>query len=50
MRGAIAFAAGALLLLAGSARPDHVEIVSPERLGQLAMEAGLAKWVEDKVS
>jgi hypothetical protein len=30
--------------------PDHVEIVSPQRLGQLAMDAGLAKWLEDKVS
>jgi hypothetical protein len=30
--------------------PDHVEIVSPQRLGQLAMDAGLAGWLEDKVS
>ncbi len=30
--------------------PAHVEVVSPERLGELAMEAGLAKWLEDKVS
>lgn len=30
--------------------PVHVEIVSPERLGELAMDAGLAKWLEDKVS
>jgi hypothetical protein len=30
--------------------PDHIEIVSPERLGELAMHAGLAGWLEDKVA
>ncbi len=30
--------------------PDHVEIVSPQRLGELAMDAGLVGWLEDKVS
>jgi hypothetical protein len=30
--------------------PDHIEIVSPQRLGVLALDAGLAKWLEDKVS
>ncbi len=30
--------------------PDHVEIVSPKRLGELAMDAGLVAWLEDKVS
>jgi hypothetical protein len=30
--------------------PDHVEIVSPQRLGELAMDAGLVRWLEDKVS
>lgn len=30
--------------------PANVEVVSPGRLGELAMEAGLAKWLEDKVS
>jgi hypothetical protein len=30
--------------------PDHVEIVSPQQLGRLAIDAGLAEWVEDKVS
>ena len=30
--------------------PNHVEIVSPQRLGELAMDAGLVGWLEDKVS
>jgi Restriction endonuclease len=30
--------------------PDHVDIVSPQRLGQLALDAGLVGWLEDKVS
>jgi hypothetical protein len=30
--------------------PGHVEIVWPQRFGQLAMDAGLAGWLEDKVS
>lgn len=37
-------------LLAFNEFPEHVEIVSPERLGELAMQAGLAGWLEDKVS
>jgi len=30
--------------------PDHVEIISPQRLAELALDAGLVKWLEDKVS
>ena len=30
--------------------PDHVEVVLPDRLARLAMDAGLAGWLEDKVS
>lgn len=30
--------------------PDHVEVVPPERLGELAVQAGLAGWIEDKVA
>ena len=30
--------------------PRHIEVVSPERLGVLAMDAGLAGWIESKVS
>ncbi len=30
--------------------PKHVDIVSPQRLGQLALNAGLLGWLEDKVS
>jgi hypothetical protein len=30
--------------------PDHVEIVSPKRFGQLAAQAGSAGWIEDKVA
>ncbi len=37
-------------LMAATNIPDHVEIVWPERLGELAMNAGLAGWLEDKVS
>jgi hypothetical protein len=37
-------------LAAATDIPDHIEIVSPERLGELAMSAGLAGWLEDKVS
>jgi hypothetical protein len=29
---------------------DHVEIVGPQRLRELAIDAGLAEWLEDKVS
>lgn len=38
------FLAGAGIL------PSHVEVVGPQRLGELAMDAGLAGWLEDKVS
>lgn len=37
-------------LSAASDVPAHVEIVSPQRLGELAMDAGLAGWLEEKVS
>jgi Restriction endonuclease len=38
-------------LAAGSQTlPPHVEIVGPYRLGELAMDAGLAGWLETKVS
>jgi hypothetical protein len=37
-------------LVAASDIPDHVKIVSPEELGKLALNAGLAGWLEDKVS
>jgi hypothetical protein len=30
--------------------PEHLDIVSPQRLGQLALNAGLVGWLEDKVS
>jgi hypothetical protein len=30
--------------------PEHIDIVSPQRLGQLALDAGLVGWLEDKVS
>ncbi len=30
--------------------PSHVEIVSPQRLGELALDAGLVGWLEEKVS
>jgi len=30
--------------------PEHIDIVSPHRLGQLALDAGLVAWLEDKVS
>lgn len=30
--------------------PGHVEIISPERLGELVIDAGLIKWLMDKVS
>jgi len=30
--------------------PDHVEIIRPQRLAELALDAGLVKWLEDKVS
>lgn len=37
-------------LVSASGIPEHIEVVSPQRLGQLAMDAGLAGWLEDKVS
>jgi len=30
--------------------PEHVQLVPPERLGELVVDRGLVKWVEDKVS
>ena len=30
--------------------PDHVQIVPPDILAQLAIDAGLVEWLEDKVS
>lgn len=30
--------------------PEHVEIVSPARLAELAVDAGLTNWIEDKVA
>jgi hypothetical protein len=30
--------------------PDHVELLLPERLGELALEAGLTQWIEAKVA
>lgn len=30
--------------------PAHVEFVPPNRLGELALDAGLADWLEDKVA
>jgi hypothetical protein len=30
--------------------PDHVQIVLPEVLAQLAIDAGLVEWLEDKIS
>lgn len=30
--------------------PDHVELVSPDKLADLALEAGLSRWLEDKAS
>lgn len=30
--------------------PEHVEIVPPDRLAEQALDAGLARWLEDKVS
>lgn len=34
----------------GADLPDHVELVSPDRLAALALEAGLSHWLEEKVS
>lgn len=30
--------------------PEHVELLLPERLGELALEAGLTHWIEAKVA
>lgn len=32
------------------ALPEHVELLLPERLGELALEAGLTHWIEGKVA
>ena len=37
-------------LLAGPALPDHVDVVGPQRLADLALDAGLVRWLEDKVA
>ena len=37
-------------LATASGVPDHVEIVPPDRLARQALDAGLAAWIEDKVS
>ena len=37
-------------LAAAADIPEYVEVVPPERLGELAMHAGLAGWLKDKVS
>jgi hypothetical protein len=30
--------------------PPYIELVPPMRLAELAVDAGLSKWIEDKVS
>ena len=30
--------------------PEHVQVVPPDRLAQLAIDAGLVEWLEDKVA
>lgn len=37
-------------LMADAGIPDHIDLVSPERLGELAIRAGLARWLEAKIS
>jgi hypothetical protein len=36
--------------LADAKLPDHVKVLLPDRLARQAMDAGLAGWLEDKVS
>jgi hypothetical protein len=37
-------------LVEAAAVPDYVEIVGAERLAELALDAGLVAWIEDRVS
>ena len=37
-------------LIGAEGIPKHVDIILPQRLGELAMEAGLFGWIEDKIS
>lgn len=37
-------------LAAASDIPDHVELVPPQRLAELAIDAGLSRWLEGKVA
>jgi hypothetical protein len=37
-------------LLGCTSLPSHVELVEPARLAQLALDAGLTQWLEDKVA
>jgi len=30
--------------------PPYIELVPPMRLAELAVDAGVSKWIEDKVS
>jgi hypothetical protein len=30
--------------------PPYIEVIPPMRLAELAVDAGLSKWIEDKVS
>jgi hypothetical protein len=37
-------------LAACTSTPDHVELVAPQRLAELAIDAGLSRWIEEKVA
>lgn len=37
-------------LIAEDSIPDHVELVAPEHLADLAIDAGLSRWLEDKMA
>jgi len=37
-------------LAAFTGTPDHVELVAPQRLAELAIDAGLSRWIEEKVA
>ena len=37
-------------LAACTSTPDHVELVAPHRLAELAIDAGLSRWIEEKVA
>jgi hypothetical protein len=34
----------------GKDLPPYIELVPPMRLAELAVDAGLSKWIKDKVS